>query len=199
MQRFFCFVVMPQAASGLSRQDTLPAEDPSWSYSPVSGLGQPSPIPPRNEPLLFIPNHTTHDNINASRLKNLSKVHLLPGAQQSLRFVDMPLASGFSRQDTLPAEDPSWSYSPVPGQPAPIPPRNEPLLFIPNHTAHDNASCLTISEGNPRIETSSTDIINPGHQSDNAVLNFYHVCSRLICFRILIMFHYIQGAQLLDS
>ena len=51
--------------------------------------------------------------------------------QRSFRFVDMPHASGLSRQDTLPAEDPLWSYPPVPG----IPGRNEPLLFIPNHAA----------------------------------------------------------------
>ena len=96
--------------------------------------------------------------------------------------------SGLSRQDTVPAKNPSWSYSPVPGQPAPIPPRNESLLFIPNHTAHDSASESylknlskihllpgAISEGNPRIETletSSTNIINPGHHLDKyAVLN----------------------------
>jgi len=41
---------------------------------------------------------------------------------------------GLSREDTLPAEDPSWSYLQVPGKPAPIlvPPCNEPILYIPN-------------------------------------------------------------------
>ena len=104
-----------------------------------------------------------------------------------LVFDDM--SHGLSRQDTLPTEDPSWSYSPVPGQPAPIPPRNEPLLFIPNHTAHDDTSRLkslsknhllpgATLESNPRIETSSTNIINADHYSDkDGVLN---VCSPLI-------------------
>jgi len=92
---------------------------------------------------------------------------------------NMSQVSGLSRQDTLPAEDPSWSYSPVPGQLAPIPPRNEPLLFIPNYTAHDDAPCLknlskdhlAISKSNPRIETlkkSSTNIVIDHHSdSDN--------------------------------
>lgn len=60
-------------------------------------------------------------------------------------FIDMQ-SSGLSRQDTLPAEDPLWSYSRVPGQPAPIPPRNEPLLYISNvvndFNMHATASCL---------------------------------------------------------
>ena len=94
----------------------------------------------------------------------------------------MSHASKLSRQDTLPAEDPLWSYSPAPGQPAPIPPRNEPLLFIPNHTVHANASCLenhslAISEGNPRIETlmaSSINTTNPDHSDKHAVLSFHH-------------------------
>ena len=99
--------------------------------------------------------------------------------------------NGLSRQDTLPAEDPSWSYSQGPGR---LPPRNEPLLFIPNHTAHDNASCLkyfskdhllpgAISEGNICIETlktSSTNLTNPDDSDKHAVLNFHHVCSPLV-------------------
>lgn len=37
-----------------------------------------------------------------------------------------------ARQATLPADDPSWHKpQPLPGQPAPIPPRNEPILYIP--------------------------------------------------------------------
>ena len=53
---------------------------------------------------------------------------------------------GLSRQVTLPAEDPAWLY-PIPEQPAPIPPRNEPLLYIPSNTVDDldmlvTASCL---------------------------------------------------------
>ena len=69
--------------NGLSRQDTLPAEDPSWSYSQVRGPGQPAPIPPRREPLLYIPraSHTADDSdvhAIALCLKNLRavKVHL---------------------------------------------------------------------------------------------------------------------------
>ena len=154
---------MPHA-SGLSCQDTIPAEDPSWSYSPVPE--RPAPIPPCNGPLVFISNHTTHANT----------------------LYSMPHASGLSHQDTLPAEDPSWSYLPVPGRPAPIPPCNEPLLFISNHPMHANASCsknlplpAAISKGNPHIETlmtSSTNTTNPDHS--DKLLNFHHVCSPLI-------------------
>jgi hypothetical protein len=66
--------------NGLSRQDTLPAEDPSWSYSQVRGPGQPSPIPPRNEPVLYIPRTVDDSDVHAIALclKNLHtvKVHL---------------------------------------------------------------------------------------------------------------------------
>ena len=48
--------------------------------------------------------------------------------------------TGLSRQDTLPSEDPSWSYSRVPGQPAPIPPRNEPILYIPNDAVDSSSN-----------------------------------------------------------
>jgi hypothetical protein len=44
-----------------------------------------------------------------------------------------------SRQDALPSEDPSWLYSWVQGQPAPIPPRTEPLLYIPNNVVDEFA------------------------------------------------------------
>jgi hypothetical protein len=111
--------------------------------------------------------------------------------QRSFRFVDMPHASGLSRQDTLPAEDPLWSYPPPPGPglPAPIPSRNEPLLFIPNHTAaarddtlkNLSQDHLLPGEGDPRIETLKAYSTHPGHRWDrHAVLNFYHVCSPLI-------------------
>jgi hypothetical protein len=111
--------------------------------------------------------------------------------QLSFRFVDMPHASGLSRQDTLPAEDPLWSYPPPPGPglPAPIPSRNEPLLFIPNHTAaarddtlkNLSQDHLLPGEGDPRIETLKAYSTHPGHRWDrHAVLNFYHVCSPLI-------------------
>jgi len=69
--------------NGLSRQDTLPAEDPSWLYSQVRGPGQPAPIPSRSEPVLYIPraNDTVdHSDVHtiALCLKNLRtvKVHL---------------------------------------------------------------------------------------------------------------------------
>lgn len=95
---------------------------------------------------------------------------------------DMPHASKLSRQDTLPAEEPpSWSYSSVPGQPAPIPPRNEPLLFIPNHgTAHGDASLAcsslkSINSDSETLKTSSINIINADHHSDNVT-----ICSPLI-------------------
>ena len=89
--------------------------------------------------------------------------------------------SALSRQDTIPAEDPSWSYLPVPGQPAPIPPRNEPLLFIPNHTALANVYLPkdhllpAAIEGN--VETTSpTNTANSGYSDKEvAVLNFHHV------------------------
>ena len=75
----------------LSRQDTLPTEDPSWSYSQVPGPGQPAPIPLRNEPVLYIPraNHTVDDsNVHtiAMCLKNLRtvKVHLPPANSESM-------------------------------------------------------------------------------------------------------------------
>jgi hypothetical protein len=117
-------------------------------------------------------------------------IYLLPLLPSLLDFVDMSHASALSRQDTLPADDSSWSYSPVQGQPAPIPPRNEPLLFISNHTVtvHANACSknlplpAAISEDNPRIETpmaSSTHTTNPDH-SDSHAGNPNHVCSPLI-------------------
>jgi len=74
----------------LSHQDTLPAEDPSWSYSEVPGPGQPAPIP-RNEPVLYIPrpNHTVdHTNVHtiAMCLQNLRtvKVHFPPANSESM-------------------------------------------------------------------------------------------------------------------
>ena len=115
----------------------------------------------------------------------------------------MSHASALSRQDTLPADDSSWSYSPVQGQPAPIPPRNEPLLFISNHTVTVHANACpknlplpaAISEDNPRIETpmaSSTHTTNPDH-SDSHAGNPNHVCSPLIYIHVLIVFYYIKG------
>ena len=49
---------------------------------------------------------------------------MCPGAQD----LGQP---GLTRQATLPADDIVWSKPPhIPGQPIPIPPRNEPHLFI---------------------------------------------------------------------
>ena len=50
-----------------------------------------------------------------------------------------------SGEATIPADDFVWSTSPhIPGQPKPIPPRNEPLLYIPmhnnSHTSFDECS-----------------------------------------------------------
>ena len=70
-------IFMDSTGGGLSRQVTLPAEDPAWLYPGI--LGQPVPIPPHNEPLLYIPSNTVDDSdmlVTASCLKNLQvKVH----------------------------------------------------------------------------------------------------------------------------
>jgi len=72
-------IFMDSTGGGLSRQVTLPAEDPAWLYPRIPG--QPPPIPPRNEPLLYIPSpsNTVDDSdmlVTASCLKNLRvKVH----------------------------------------------------------------------------------------------------------------------------
>jgi hypothetical protein len=50
-----------------------------------------------------------------------------------------------SRQVTLPEEDPAWLYPRIPEQPAPIPPRNEPLLYIPSNTVDDSDMLVTTS------------------------------------------------------
>jgi len=61
-------------------------------------------------------------------------------------------ARGLFRQDTLPADSavPSWSYpkSQAPGLPAPIPPRNEPMLYIPNNSKVAHKSPLQVPEAN---------------------------------------------------
>lgn len=120
-------------SSTLSRQDTLPADDPSWSYSQVPG--QPAPIPPRNEPLLYIPSTVSNSAAPLQAHTGFSGLDLDLGMH----------SSALSRQDTLPADDPSLSYSRVPGQPAPIPPHNEPLLYIPS-IVHATLSCSKNSE-----------------------------------------------------
>ena len=49
-------------ARGLFRQDTLLVDstDPSWSRSEPQAPGLPAPIPPRNEPMLYIPNKVAY-------------------------------------------------------------------------------------------------------------------------------------------
>ena len=108
-------------------------------------------------------------------------------------------SSALSRQDTLPTDDPLWSYpAQVPGQPAPIPPRNEPLLYIPS-IVHASVWCSKNSQlvnlpppttSEPSIlndmkpndlstdadktlitGTSATDIINPEHYSAERAMN----------------------------
>jgi len=64
----------------------------------------------------------------------------------------MSSGRSLSRQDTLPAEDPSWSYSRVPGQPAPIPPRNEPLLYIPNTLDDSNMHATNSCSKNSQLK-----------------------------------------------
>jgi hypothetical protein len=61
-----------------------------------------------------------------------------------------------SRQDTLPAEDPSWSYPQVSGQVAPIPPRNEPMLYIPNIVDDSNVQATTLYMKNLQLNVPST-------------------------------------------
>jgi len=108
-------------------------------------------------------------------------------------------SSALSRQDTLPADDPSWSYPQVPGRPAPIPPRNEPLLYIPStvhaqttwcsknlqvvylppSTTSESESVLNDMKPNDLstyadkvlITSASTDIINPEHYSAKRAMN----------------------------
>ncbi len=69
---------MDSTGGGLSRQATLSVVDPAWLYPRIPE--QPPPIPPRNEPLLYIPSNTVDDSdmlVTASCLKNLQvvKVH----------------------------------------------------------------------------------------------------------------------------
>lgn len=111
-------------------------------------------------------------------------------------IVDMH-SGGLSRQDTLPAEDISWSYTRVPGQPAPIPPRNEPLLYIHNSIvnsdySHATASCLKnlqpkIPPTTPSEKTLNnvrTDGTTDHVETTISAINFPQVCtlSRVLLF-----------------
>ena len=106
-------------------------------------------------------------------------------------------SSALSRQDTLLTDDPSWSYPQVPGQPAPIPPHNELLLYIPS-TVHAQTtwslknlqvvylpppmtSKSVLNDMKPNdlstyadkvlITSASTDIINPEHYLAKRAMN----------------------------
>src|SRR5882762_4616530 len=48
-----------QTGQLLSRESTIRADDPSWS-KPSHISGHPVPIPPRNEPLIYIPKYNPH-------------------------------------------------------------------------------------------------------------------------------------------
>lgn len=64
---------------------------------------------------------------------------------------------GIVRQNTLPADDPSWQRPHrLPGQPAPIPPRNEKPIYIPNEACDIDKT----PRSKPREEISeeSTDV-----------------------------------------
>lgn len=80
--------------------------------------------------------------------------------------------AALARSDTLEALDPVWSNVRPPGGPTPIPPRNEPLLYIPSdnfppkllkliylashpQTLFASSSAATIRSENNILDTSS--------------------------------------------
>lgn len=71
----------------------------------------------------------------------------------SLSFISvMHTGKPLSGEATIPADDFVWSKSShIPGLPNPIPPRNEPLLYIPiqnnPHTSFDECSASTVAQG----------------------------------------------------
>lgn len=69
--------------------------------------------------------------------------------------IDMP--SKLSRKDTLPDDDPAWSlpYCP-PGQPRPLPPRNEPIFYIPRPGRIDNDPPRTVDPPRTHAADSSS-------------------------------------------
>ena len=80
----------------------------------------------------------------------LAVIHLheyfIKGLPLSPALPDNMHSDRLSRQDTLPAEDPVWSYPQVaPGLPAPIPPRNEPLLYISEKIVDSGIPALQVS------------------------------------------------------
>ena len=52
-------------SDGLSRQDTLPVEDPVRSHTQAPNPALPATIPPRNEPLLNFPSLSRQDTLPA--------------------------------------------------------------------------------------------------------------------------------------
>ena len=109
----------------LSCEATILADDSAWSK--LSCIpGQPEPIPPRNEPLLYSP------SIN-------NNLHTTP--------VYMRTRQPLSCEATILADDSAcqWSKpSRIPGQSEPIPPRNEPLLYSPS--INDNPHTTPVDE-----------------------------------------------------
>jgi hypothetical protein len=78
------------------------------------------------------------------------------------------------RSDTIPAEDPSWQNPKPPMGPAPIPPRNEPVVYIAEPTLHQghNADepefprpCLRMSDSEYFISGDACMEMNPGMSS----------------------------------
>jgi hypothetical protein len=53
----------PTARGSLQRSDTLPAEDPTWRLSKPTAGG--TPIPPRNEPILYVRKPRRHSGSEA--------------------------------------------------------------------------------------------------------------------------------------
>jgi len=92
----------------------------------------------------------------------LSRQDTLPSEDSSWPYQGQPAPSSLSRQDTLPSEDPSWSYSRVQGQPAPIPPHNEPLLYIPNNVVDE----VALQNLQPRVLPTTFESIMNGMRTD---------------------------------
>jgi len=92
----------------------------------------------------------------------LSRQDTLPSEDPLWPYQGQPAPSSLSRQDTLPSEDPSWSYSRVQGQPAPIPPHNEPLLYIPNNVVDE----VALKNLQPRVLPTTFKSIMNGMRTD---------------------------------
>ena len=100
---------MMRTGQTLTREATVPADDPAWS------TGQPL--------------------TSLTSLTSLTCEATIP-ADDPTWSTGQPLVvtnlTSLTCEVTIPAEDPTWSKpSHIPGQPQPIPPRNEPMLYIP--------------------------------------------------------------------